>query len=321
MFNIITIIITFCIIGGAFVLVAKKAEELHQLIEQKKSLEQTNIRIKEEIKHLQESGKTLRKDYYQKYQEYQTLNDNIFKLNDEIEHKRKSAEDTIRNAIAEYSVLLENQSEKAEKEYDEKLNKLQNNLAEELMVTTEKLNNAKEELEKLQNSLNAGVEANLRKKEMIEKQDYYKLKVTEDELFDIKILNNIKSQLKQPVILSKLIWTTYFQKQTTELCSRIIGNGKVSGIYKITDINTNEAYIGQSVDLSTRLKSHIKCGLGIDAPTTNKLYKAMQNRGIWNFTFEVLELCPPTELNEKEIQWIELYQTNSYGFNSTKGGS
>lgn len=47
----------------------------------------------------------------------------------------------------------------------------------------------------------------------------------------------------------------------------------------------------------------------------------MQKDGIWNFSFEVLEECPKEQLNEKEKLWIDLYQSNVYGLNSTKGGS
>ena len=45
----------------------------------------------------------------------------------------------------------------------------------------------------------------------------------------------------------------------------------------------------------------------------------MQNTGVWNFTFELLEECPRDKLNEKERFWIEMYQSNKVGMNLTKG--
>jgi len=72
------------------------------------------------------------------------------------------------------------------------------------------------------------------------------------------------------------------------LCNRILGSSTVCGIYKITNLITKEVYIGQSVNISDRFKQHIKCGLGIDASATNKLYNNMQEYGVWNFTFELL---------------------------------
>ena len=49
-----------------------------------------------------------------------------------------------------------------------------------------------------------------------------------------------------------------------------------------------------------RWKDHAKCGLGIDTPASNKLYKAMLEDGLYNFSFELLEKCSRDELNEKE---------------------
>ena len=62
---------------------------------------------------------------------------------------------------------------------------------------------------------------------------------------------------------------------------------KVSGIYKITDLVTGKSYIGQSVDIKERLKTHIKTGLS-SSISTNKLYQAMKKDGVENFTFEIL---------------------------------
>lgn len=106
-----------------------------------------------------------------------------------------------------------------------------------------------------------------------------------------------------------------------ELCERVLGKKTACGIYKITNLTTEQCYIGQSRDIATRWKDHCKCGLGIDAPVTNVLYNAMQENGVWNFTFELLEECSSEQLNEKEKFWIEMYQSKIFGYNATKGGS
>lgn len=67
-----------------------------------------------------------------------------------------------------------------------------------------------------------------------------------------------------------------------------------------------------------RWKDHAKCGLGIDTPAANKLYKAMQEDGIWNFSWELLEECSENKLNEKERFYIELYDSYNFGYNSNK---
>lgn len=45
----------------------------------------------------------------------------------------------------------------------------------------------------------------------------------------------------------------------------------------------------------------------------------MQKDGVWNFSFELMEECPRAQLNEKERFWIELYQSDKFGYNLTKG--
>ena len=106
------------------------------------------------------------------------------------------------------------------------------------------------------------------------------------------MLEKLKISFHKPVVLSKLIWTQYFQKQMTDLCNRVLGKQIVCGIYKITNTITGEQYIGQSKNIDDRWKAHCKCGLGIDASATNTLYNNMQKYKVWNFTFELLEECP-----------------------------
>ena len=213
-----------------------------------------------------------------------------------------------RYASEEYSSLLEEQYKTIEDEFDRQIKCL-----------NEEKEKAKDSLQSLKDALSAGVQAQLREREKQEKENFYRLVICQAQLEDVMKLNSLKAGLHQPVVLSKLIWTQYFQKQTTELCNRVLGTTKVCGIYKITNLVTKQCYIGQSVDVAQRWKDHIKCGLGIDASATNKLYNAMQRDGVWNFTFELMEECPREQLNEKEKLWISLYQTNLYGFNLTKG--
>lgn len=178
----------------------------------------------------------------------------------------------------------------------------------------------REQLEKLQNTLNAAIQNDLRERQKKDKINFYKLSITDSDLSDVQMLQNLKSSFHKPVVLSKLIWSQYFQKQMTDLCNRILNNRKnVCGIYKITNLITGEHYIGQSKNIDERWKAHCKCGLGIEASATNTLYNSMQKDKVWNFTFEVLQECKPEELNEKEAFWIQSYQSNVYGLNTQKG--
>ena len=179
--------------------------------------------------------------------------------------------------------------------------------------------NIQNEINKLKASLSAGVQARLREQQKKDKLGFYKLSINDADLSDVKMLENLKASFHKPVVLSKLIWTQYFQKQMTELCDRVLGKKTICGIYKITNLLTAQCYIGQSVNIGDRWKQHCKCGLGIEASATNKLYNSMQKDGVWNFSFELLEQCSKDLLNEKEKFWIQMYQSNKFGLNTVKG--
>ena len=116
-----------------------------------------------------------------------------------------------------------------------------------------------------------------------------------------------------------LIWQTFWQPIAKEKFPIILQDRTKMGIYKITNLQTDQCYIGQSVDIYKRFCDHCKAGLGIDTPVGNKLYKAMQEYGLQNFSFELLCECSKQELDEKEKYFIQLYQADLYGYNGTKG--
>ena len=176
-----------------------------------------------------------------------------------------------------------------------------------------------EELYTIRNTRAALIEAQLREKRIAEQADFYRLHIDPIEQEDIFLLEKVKEKLNKPRILAMLIWQTYYQKQMSALAASILGDKVITGIYKITNIETTECYIGQAVNVAQRWKDHAKCGLGIDAPAGNKLYKAMQKFGLTKFTWELLEECPATELNAKEAAYIELYKSVDFGYNSLKG--
>ena len=120
--------------------------------------------------------------------------------------------------------------------------------------------------------------------------------------------------------LSKIIWETYYKDACDKLIARLTSGKNITGIYKITNLVNNKSYIGQAVQISERLKNHIKAGIGIDPPN-NPMYKDMKDIGVENFLFEIVQECPATKLNDLEKFWIEHYQTQTWGYNVTKGGS
>ena len=153
------------------------------------------------------------------------------------------------------------------------------------------LGEIKYDLDKISATRAAALEAKRKEQEIKDKQTFYCPQVAENDLKDAKILKDIEYKLNNPRILRMLIWTTYYQKPMNQVCANVLGGATANkcGIYKITNQLDDIVYIGQSVDIATRWKNHAKAGLGIDTPANNRLYKAMQEDGLENFSFEVLE--------------------------------
>lgn len=159
-----------------------------------------------------------------------------------------------------------------------------------------------------------------RKEEQIQNNlNFYKIQITESQKKDIQLLQKWKMQLIDPSLVSKIIWSSYIMKPTKDLCNRLTQGNIICGIYKITSIKNSKCYIGQSVNIAERFKQHIKCGLGIDASPTNKLYNLMQQEGVYNFTFEIVQICSKEKLNERQRFWIQTFESDKFGMNSTGG--
>lgn len=178
-------------------------------------------------------------------------------------------------------------------------------------------------LKDLEDKQLAYIQAKQREQEIREKADYYRLIIPEEEKADIAQFRDLQKHLVKKDGVDKIIYETYYKPAYDILMSHIFGNAsgsKISGIYKITDLETGLSYIGQSVDIRERFRQHIKAALTAYSGTNNKLYKAMQKSGLYNFTFEVLEQVSRDKLNEREIYWIDFYKTKEFGLNSQKGG-
>lgn len=100
----------------------------------------------------------------------------------------------------------------------------------------------------------------------------------------------------------------------------MIKNNKC-GIYKITNLINGLSYIGQAKNINIRWRNHKSdCYNGSDESERNPLYQDIRKYGLENFSFEVIEECKVSELDEKERYWIKYYNTFYAGYNRTEGG-
>lgn len=308
--------ITSGCLAGALFYYYRKSKQVEKInintIAKNKEISNLNIA-------LSNKERALRNDIYLLgVKQCELLQSNEF-LTENLEKRKQDMTQLANSAFENYCETLNIKYKETEEEYDKMLKTVENSFAERTDDLRTQCNIIEKELEKMRELKKAIVAANVREEEIKQQQDFYCLKPTLSEITDIQTLEEVKSKLFNPRILSMLIWSTFFQKNMTALCNRVIGTEKKSGIYKITNQTNQMCYIGQSVDIANRWKDHAKHGLGIDAPATNKLYNAMQKDGIWNFSWEVLEECSRDKLNEMERYYIDLYQSEAFGYNSTRG--
>lgn len=241
---------------------------------------------------------------------------NLGELNQKIVEKQNEIKDQDNNLWQ-----LKSNKDKLELEYEQKFSFLQSEYQLSEQEYDRRINDLQSEVDKLSNTLAAAAEANLREQEKKNNLSFYRINLSDTDLEDIEQLNLLKKNFHHPEVISKLIWTQYIQKRVGQMCARVFNVASVCGVYKITNINTQQYYIGQSVNVVERMKEHVKHGLGIDYNGNNKLYCAMQEQGVWNFTFELMEKCQRAQLDEVEAKWIELYQADTLGYNSTQGNN
>ena len=233
--------------------------------------------------------------------------------------KLKQIQSSYKESLTKQEQIYNNAIQQKKKNVELKYQQYEESLKQQIHNIQDLRDQVQSDLTQLKSVYEAATAARLRQQEEQDKISFYRIKISEKQINDITNLQDWKKELNDPSIVSKIIWSAFIMKPTTDLCNRVLGSGSVCGIYKITNKQTGDIYIGQSVNIADRWKQHVKCGLGIDASATNKLYNNMQKYGVWNFTFEILQKCTRDKLNEKERFWIQMYQSNKVGLNVTKG--
>lgn len=204
--------------------------------------------------------------------------------------------------------------EEAKKEYLAVVEDCVNSFQKQINSKKEELNKINKQLIDLASKFNSAVEANKRAEELKTKQDFYRLQLSSVDVEEIAKLREASFYLRDKEPLNKIIWKVYYEKPYTALIGRVLGTKTHIGIYKITNIENQMCYIGQAVNIAERWKQHIKRGIGAEAPTRNKLYPAMLEKGVENFTFEIVEECERSKLNEREDYWQEFFHAKDFGY-------
>ena len=317
--------------------IQQNREECERLLQQEKSIEnhlnelaQRKQEILEEIGNV--SGEKIKAEATNRHlkEEEEALNIRIKNLQTTFAELTNSQRTMLEEGLAAYADALDNSYTNKEQEYDKSVEALNEMIIQQTKEAADafetlkadyvkQLEETKAELNKIYATYHAAREAMLREEEVKNTRSFYSLEIDKKFTHDITILNSIKDSLSDNRPLLMAMWSAYYLKPSNDLAARVLGSGTKTGIYKITNPDLGLSYIGQARDIKERWRDHLKAGLGIDTPSNNKLYSAMERYGIEAFTFELLEECPVSQLNEKEAYYIDLYDTYNYGFNSNTG--
>ena len=229
------------------------------------------------------------------------------------------AEEQIEKAKKELLLEYEKAKEDAKQTYLETLSDMVTNVMSEYGIKSKELEEVLVKLEEAHAKADAAVKVNKRAEMEKQQKDFYRIQLSQEDLEEIKRLREVEQYLRQKEPLNKVIYKCYYEKPLTSMIGRVLGNRKITGIYKITNLDNGMCYVGQSVDVADRWRQHVKRGVGAEPVTQNKLYPAMKSIGVENFMFELIEECKGNELTPREKYWTDFYQAQTYGYTVKKG--
>ena len=270
----------------------------------------------------------IRKEFQSKQQEYDELftrNETFLKNEQEkINLILNQKEEIIDKELKNYKIQKENIIKKELKDKVSKSIDEYNSYIEKLEISkkdaNDKLEEIKNELEDYRLRRAAVNEAILREKEIQEKETFFKLNISNNDIEDIEVLKTIEPKLRNKEVLNKLIYDVFIKKPASEMIKRVLNGESPSGIYKITYIPTGESYIGKSTNVNKRWQEHLKSAYNLGIIAHSSLHTKMARDGVWNFTFELIEKVEKDKLSEREKYWINFYDTKKYGLNEKEGG-
>lgn len=255
---------------------------------------QQNKEVRDELLQLKEVQTRAAEDYYN-----QALNiaENNFekeidRISDTLFEKREEAKNIYLQTMEETTKEFEEAIEEKQKEFSYWNNRIIG----------------------LQADVQTALEAAQRKMEMETQQDYYRICLSNEDIGEIKKLREVLPFLRDKTPLNKVIYKVYYERPLTDMIGRVVGTGIHTGIYKITNIDNHMCYVGQAVNIADRWKQHCKRGVGAEDWTQNKLYPAMYSIGVENFTFEIVEECDRSKLNEREDYWQNYFHAKDFGY-------
>lgn len=291
--------------------------------------------------YIQKKQNQFDKQFQQLEEELKLKEQNVEKANETISNQQQhikeikatqeelinSEKEKINRILSEYKenqeqlieLKLEQSLKDKQKELASKFNEEETNTLIKINKLQQDLLTYQEEVEEWQKKRDAINEEIVRARAMNEQQDFYRICLPQETFEDVEIFNSIRMKLHNRQALDKMLYDNYVSKPTKEMIKRVLNGKDPSGIYKVTNIQTKECYIGKSVNVGTRWQNHIKSACGLEGVADSMFQRALKKYGIDQFTFELLEEVPKANLTEREKYYITLFDTTKFGYNMKIG--
>lgn len=213
---------------------------------------------------------------------------------------------------------LERKELEAKKKYELLLQEEQLKWEEDKTALEDKRKSLTEEISDLESIAAAAIKSRIELHEKENFEEFHRIHIEDNEISQIQIIletiNRIPGE-KIKTAMNHLIFDYYYRNAIDDMIKRSCHGNRISGIYKITHIPSGKCYIGQSVDIANRWLTHCKRGSGIDNSVNNKLYPEMIKYGIYNFTFEIIEVVEDTDkLSKQEKYWSNYFGAKIFGY-------
>lgn len=283
---------------------------------------------KDKLKSLNSLKKELNEviiNYNNKVKELQNLDSEIKTLTIQLEEKEKFNSTLYKVKEEEVERLINKEKEGRLKELERDLEEwtisAQESATETSNYLQEEVSQLQKEISEYKNKQQAINNDILRQRELEEQTDFYRIQLSDKDKNDIKYLFSIEDNINNKQLLYKLIWSEFLLKPFNAMVNRVTeGKERKNCIYKITNLATQEIYIGKTRGvISKRWTEHVKTSLGIGSVSRTLLHTALR-KYLWdNFSFEILEY-DVKDLNSREKFWIDFYQSNTCGMNIRAGG-
>ena len=242
------------------------------------------------------------------------------------EHRTKRKEELDKNADEAYTYVIE----QLKRDYENAIENKRKDFEDYCKTIDKRADNYREkvtkELDKIQAELNEYNEKRkainediLRSREVQQQTDFYRVCLEDEDKLDIEFLSGVAKKIHHPDAINKLIWDVYIKRAVDILIKNVLNNESVCGIYKFTNIDSGEIYIGKSTDIKKRTYEHYKYAFGLSGIASSQFHYALIKCGIDHFTLELLEKCDKDKLTEREKYYINFYESNKYGYNMRVG--